>query len=92
MEFPTLLNKYDFGANLISNDVRLQNVTRENNFLPPLVMSVAIGYPLDRFEAFVGSLRGSGYSGDVRKIFYVVCFHVLSPKVTLSSSGVAVDI
>ncbi|KAG7355507.1 hypothetical protein IV203_000193 [Nitzschia inconspicua] len=56
MDFPLHLKKYDWGANLVRVDA--------TPVLPPVVMSVAIGYSLDRFEAFVGSLR-QVYSGDV---------------------------
>ncbi|KAG7361786.1 family 2 glycosyl transferase [Nitzschia inconspicua] len=56
VDFPLDLKKYDWGANLVRVDT--------TPVLPPVVMSVAIGYSLDRFEAFVGSLR-QVYSGDV---------------------------
>jgi hypothetical protein len=55
MKFPKDLKKFDWGANEV-----LVNTT----VLPPVVMSAAIGYPLDRFEAFVGSLRRY-YAGDI---------------------------
>jgi hypothetical protein len=54
--FPSNLKKYDWGANLVGDD----SLDRPRT----LVMSVAIGYSLDRFEAFVGSLR-KVYDGDV---------------------------
>ncbi|KAL3906502.1 MAG: hypothetical protein SGILL_009244, partial [Bacillariaceae sp.] len=54
LNFPTKLKKFDWGANEIIDTTPL----------PPVVMSAAIGYPLDRFEAFVGSLR-KFYRGDV---------------------------
>jgi hypothetical protein len=67
MEFPTLLKKYNFGANLIFNDIHADKTDSKNNILPPLVMSMALGYSLDRFEAFIGTLRRTGYTGDVSK-------------------------
>lgn len=57
-DFPATLKKYDWGANLVLEKPGILSP------LPPVVMSAAIGYSLDRFEAFVGSLR-KVYEGDV---------------------------
>jgi hypothetical protein len=58
MTFPSNLKKYDWGANL----VRDSDGTQQQ--LPYMVMSAAIGYKLDRFKSFVGSLRHV-FAGDV---------------------------
>jgi hypothetical protein len=60
MKFPAQLKKYDWGANLLPD-------SEGDASLPPVVMSAAVGYPLDRFQAFVGSLR-KFYSGDVSSV------------------------
>jgi hypothetical protein len=57
MTFPTKLKKYDWGANLMG-------VSDSAKLLPFMVMSAAVGYDLDRFQAFVGSLR-KVFAGDV---------------------------
>ncbi len=78
MVFPKQLKKFDWGANLILDTVK------QNNTLPPVVMSAAIGYPLDRFQAFVGSLR-KVYSGDVSNCLGHLCrwFHHFRPSLRL---------
>jgi hypothetical protein len=56
MTFPTLVKKYDWGANRVDRAAM--------DYSRVVVMSAALGYPLGRFKAFVGSLRRV-YSGDV---------------------------
>ena len=68
MDFPpsSTLPRYDFGANLVTMVDHLDPAASsgELQFLPPVVMSAAIGYSLEDFENFVGSLR-EHYFGDV---------------------------
>jgi len=66
MDFPpsSTLKRYDFGANLVrmvghldpSKSILNSSSIFQGN-LPPVVMSVALGYSLEHFETFVETLR-----------------------------------
>ena len=76
MDFPaySTLKRYDFGADLVTQlgHLDLSIYARKSlstsqqgpQSLPPVVMSAAIGYSLEHFKTFVGSLR-KHYFGDV---------------------------
>jgi hypothetical protein len=72
MDFPpsSMLKRYDWGANLVRMVGHLDPAAtttpsaEDSQDLPPVVMSVAIGYSLEVFVTFIESLR-EHYFGDV---------------------------